>query len=122
MPRQRLQDGPPRSRRSHRIGVEPAPSRRSTHRREKNGPERPSDGFAEPNLVPFLYPPDDGGLTDGAGTPNGAAIPARCPVVGKPICYRADCHHYQHGGCVHPEAVRGWRKRRSPERAPAAGT
>ena len=42
--------------------------------------------------------------TNGAGTPNGVAIPARCPVVGLPVCYRADCRHYQHGGCVHPKA------------------
>ncbi len=52
--------------------------------------------------------------TDGAGTPNGVAIPARCPVVGRPVCYRADCRHYQHGGCVQPEAVR--RPPRRPRR------
>ena len=50
--------------------------------------------------------------TNGAGTPNGVAIPARCPVVGLPVCYRADCRHYQHGGCVHPKAVRRPPRRR----------
>ena len=32
-------------------------------------------------------------------------IPARCPVVGTPVCYQGDCRHYQGGGCTHPEAV-----------------
>lgn len=31
---------------------------------------------------------------------------------GRIVCYHADCHHYQGGGCVHPEAVRRPRRRR----------
>ena len=97
------------SRTPNRSGSGPAGAK-STHRREKTGSERQSDGFAEPNR--YLAFPDDGGRTNGAGTPNGVAIPARCPVVNRPVCYRADCHHYQHGGCAHPEAVRPERRRR----------
>ena len=41
-----------------------------------------------------------------------ATIPARCPVVGKPVCYRDGCRHFQGGGCVHPEVVRPRRRRR----------
>ena len=66
------------SRTPNRSGSGPA-SAKSTHRRKKTGSERPSDGFAEPNR--YLAFPDDGGRTNGAGTPNGAAIPAKCPVV-----------------------------------------
>ena len=95
------------SRTPNRSGSGPAGAK-STHRREKTGSERPSDGFAEPNR--YLAFPDDGGRTNGAGTPNGA-IPAKCPVVNRPVCYRADCRHYQHGGCAHPEAVRPKRRR-----------
>jgi len=40
------------------------------------------------------------------------AIPAQCPVVRRPVCYYSDCHYYQHGGCVHPEATRRPRRRR----------
>lgn len=50
-----------------------------------------------------------------AGPPLGpelATVPTRCPVVGKPVCYYADCRHFQGGGCVHPEAVRRSRRRR----------
>ena len=30
-------------------------------------------------------------------------IPARCPVVGKPVCYRGDCRHWSGGGCGHAD-------------------
>ena len=33
------------------------------------------------------------------------------PVVGRAVCYYADCRHWS-GGCGHPEAVRPRRRRR----------
>ena len=37
--------------------------------------------------------------------PPVAQFRARCPVVGKPVCYRADCRHWSNG-CAHPDANR----------------
>ena len=53
-------------------------------------------------------PPEANGRAGGA---LGAVIPAICPVVGKPVCYRCDCWHYQGGGCGHPEATAKPRRR-----------
>lgn len=50
-------------------------------------------------------PPPANGHAEGGLSTETPAIPARCPVLGKPVCYRADCRHYQSGGCVHPQAV-----------------
>ncbi len=65
-------------------------------------PERPAadpapNPDAEPNIARNIPP---------------TAIPARCPVVGKAVCYYADCRHWSGGGCAHPEAVRPRRRRR----------
>ena len=49
---------------------------------------------------------------DGAGAHESGAIPARCPVVGKPVCYFADCRHWQGGSCAHPDAADKPRPRR----------
>ena len=57
-------------------------------------------------------PPESTGHAGPALGAEPAAIPARCPVVVRAVCYYADCRHYQRGGCVHPEAVRPRRRRR----------
>jgi hypothetical protein len=49
---------------------------------------------------------------DGAGAHESGAIPARCPVVGNPVCYFADCRHWQGGSCAHPGAADKPRPRR----------
>ena len=60
------------------------------------------------------YPTHLGALraADGAGAHESGAIPARCPVVGKPVCYFADCRHWQGGSCAHPGAADKPRPRR----------
>ena len=45
------------------------------------------------------------GGAEATGAPVPGAIPARCPVVGKAVCYYDRCHHYQGAGCAHPEAL-----------------
>ena len=53
--------------------------------------------------------------TDALGAAGRAllgAIPARCPVVRKPVCYRGDCRHYQPAGGAHPEATAMPQRRR----------
>ena len=48
---------------------------------------------------------------DGAGAHESGAIPARCPVVDRLVCYYDGCRHWQ-GGCAHPEATAKRRRRR----------
>ena len=57
-------------------------------------------------------PPEAAGRAERAGAHESGAIPARCPVLGKPVCYRCDCRHYQGGGCAHPEATAAKPQRR----------
>ena len=64
----------------------------------ETGPESASQGGSG---TPF--PP--AAANGRAGGALYAAIPATCPVVGKPVCYRGDCRWYQGGGCAHPEAT-----------------
>lgn len=52
------------------------------------------------------------GGAEATGAPGPGAIPARCPVVGKPLYYYADCRHWQGARCAHPEAVSKPRRRR----------
>ena len=60
---------------------------------------------AAPRAVPGIQtPPEAAGRRDGAVTHESVAIPALCPVVNRPVCYRADCRHWS-AGCAHPEAV-----------------
>ena len=50
-------------------------------------------------------PSEAAGGAEATGTPVPGAIPARCPVVGNPVCYYADCRYWQGARCAHPEAV-----------------
>ena len=59
-------------------------------------------------------PPEANGRAGGA---LGAVIPAICPVVGKPVCYRGDCRWYQGAGCAHPEATAAKPQRRRRAKA-----
>ena len=71
---------------------------------------RQLDLFAD--SAPVTRPPVPGGTNTPPAPParhtarGRAEIPAICPVVGRPVCYRADCRHYLAGGCAHPEAGR----------------
>ena len=49
---------------------------------------------------------------DGWTAVEPATIPERCPVLGKPVCYYADCRHWSGGGGVHPEGGAAARRRR----------
>ncbi|MDE0362313.1 MAG: hypothetical protein OXI74_14180, partial [Rhodospirillaceae bacterium] len=57
-------------------------------------------------------PSEAAGGAEATGAPVPGAIPARCPVVGKPVCYYADCRHWQGERCAHPEALSKPRRRR----------
>ena len=57
-------------------------------------------------------PSEAAGGAEATGTPGTGGIPARCPVVGKAVCYYADCRHWQDERCAHPEAVSKPRRRR----------
>ena len=63
-------------------------------------------------------PPESAGRAGTALGAEPAAIPARCPVVRRPVCYRQDCRHWSNG-CAHPEAVT--RSRRPRCRAGGVG-
>ena len=69
---------------------------------------------AAPRAVPGIQktPPEAAGRRDGAVTHESVAIPALCPVVNRPVCYRADCRHWS-AGCAHPEAVTRRPRRRN---------
>ena len=66
-----------------------------------------------------------------APTQPSTAAPARepgrapgqvCPVVGRPVCYYGDCHHWSGDRCGHPDATGNRRARRSRTRRAASGT
>ena len=44
---------------------------------------------------------------DGAGAHESGAIPARCPVVRRPVCYRQDCRHWQRRLAPTPKQAAG---------------
>ena len=56
-------------------------------------------------------PPRRRGAADGALSADSAAVPARCPVLGRAVCYRQDCRHWSADRCAHPE-----RDKRTPQR------
>ena len=70
----------------------------------ENGPESAPQGQSgiHPNNPP---PAEATGRAERAGAAILGAVPATCPVVGKPVCYRGDCRHYQSGACAHPAAT-----------------
>ena len=85
---------------------------------ERNATARPTGAVPmRPDAQLLLFDPDAPPARSGASTastpPRGreggalgaipGAIPAECPVVGKPVCYRQDCRHWSNG-CAHPEA------------------
>jgi len=49
--------------------------------------------------------PEAGGRRDGAGAHESGVIPARCPVVRRPVCFYDNCQHFIGDRCAHPEAV-----------------
>ena len=84
-----------------------APAAATAESRE-NAPQERSD---------VLTPPRANGSAGASLSVDSGRIPSRCPVVGTPVCYYADCHHFQHGGCGHPEATaKPKRRRRAPRR------
>ena len=80
---------------------------------ERGATARPTGAVPmRPDAQLLLFDPDAPPARPGASTPPRArgregaapgAIPAKCPVVGKPVCYRQDCRHWSNG-CAHPEA------------------
>ena len=80
-----------------------APGTATTGESRENGPGNAPQGKA---------PPGAAGRAERAGAHESGAIPARCPVVGEPVCYRADCRWYQGAGCAHPEATAKPQRRR----------
>ena len=81
-----------------------APGTATTGESRENGPENAPQGKPQGKAPP--------GAAGRAERTLGAAIPAICPVVGKPVCYRGDCRWYQGAGCAHPEATAKPRRRR----------
>ena len=45
-----------------------------------------------------------------------------CPVVGRPVCYYGDCHHWCGDRCGHPDAAGNPQARRPRARRAASGT
>ena len=91
-----------------RAAAAPPPSRRFRQTAPKNIAH---NGAVTAPREQSQNTPESAGRAEPALGALPAAIPARCPVVGRPVCYRQDCRHYQGGG-VHPEAVRRPRRRR----------
>ena len=60
-------------------------------------------------------PSEAAGGAEATGAPVPGAIPDRCPVVGKPVCYYADCRYWQGERCAHPEAVSKPGRRRAAQ-------
>ena len=50
---------------------------------------------------PFT-PPVTAGRRDGRLRHDSGAIPPRCPVLDRAVCYRQDCRHWSAGACCHP--------------------
>ena len=63
-------------------------------------------------------PPAARGRAERSPGHDSGAIPAKCPVVGKPVCQYADCRHWT-DRCAHPEVNRP-RRRRARRRPPAS--
>ena len=63
----------------------------------ENGPESAPQGQSDQ--------PEATGRAERAGAAILGAVPATGPVVGKPVCYRGDCRHYQSAACAHPAAT-----------------
>ena len=94
------------------------PGRPPRSRAVQRAPAQPRAPGSAREAVPGPTQPSTAGA---AGEPPRA--PARvCPVVGRPVCYYGDCHHWSGDRCGHPDATGNTGARRPRARRAASRT